>query len=42
MHLWEVDHAYYCNHGNYFTNESCTTHYKTWAEILRRLARRRS
>lgn len=32
-HLWEVDHPYYCNQGNYFKN-GCGAEYKTWAEFL--------
>lgn len=27
-HLWEVDHPYYCNLGNYFDN-NCGNHYKS-------------
>lgn len=35
-HLWEVDHPYYCNEGNYFApgNEQPTTHYRSWAEFV--------
>lgn len=32
-HLWEVDHAYYCNLGNYYTND-CGTEHKSWADFL--------
>jgi hypothetical protein len=32
-HLWEVNHSYYCNEGNYFSNE-CGKHYKSWADFL--------
>lgn len=31
-HLWEVDHAYYCNHGNYYSNE-CGAHFKRWQDF---------
>lgn len=33
-HLWEVDHSYYCNEGNYFSNHDVGGHYKTFAEFL--------
>lgn len=33
-HLWEVDHSYYCNEGNYFSSESVCSEYKTWQEFL--------
>lgn len=33
-HLWEVKHPYYCNDGNYYTNESVETYYKSWAEFI--------
>lgn len=34
-HLWEADHAYYCNDGNYFAsgNNQPGGHYKSWAEF---------
>lgn len=32
-HLWEVDHSYYCNLGNYFSND-CFAEYKSWAEFI--------
>lgn len=32
-HLWEVEHPYYMNEGNYFSND-CHTEYKTWAEFI--------
>lgn len=32
-HLWEVDHPYYCNLGNYFNND-CGHTYKSWAEFM--------
>lgn len=28
-HLWEVDHPYYANEGNYFSQD-CHTTFKTW------------
>lgn len=30
-HLWEIDHPYYCNHGNYYASQDPTTHYRSWA-----------
>lgn len=30
--LWEVDHPYYCNQGNYFDN-GCGEKYTTWADF---------
>ncbi len=32
-HLWEVDHSYYCNEGNFYSND-CGTHYKSWHDFL--------
>lgn len=32
-HLWEVDHAYYCNLGNYFSND-CGQHYESFDAFL--------
>jgi hypothetical protein len=32
-HLWEVDHPYYCNLGNYFDN-NCGREYACWDEFL--------
>lgn len=32
-HLWEVDHAYYCNEGNYYSNE-CGFEYKSWQDFI--------
>lgn len=29
-HLWEIEHAYYCNEGNYFSRESVCDTYKNW------------
>ena len=31
--LWEVEHPYYCNEGNYFNN-NCGTHFKNLSEFL--------
>ena len=33
-HLWEVDHSYYCNQGNYFARESVEDRHKTWATFI--------
>lgn len=33
MHLWEADHSYYCNLGNYYNND-CGAHHKSLAEFL--------
>lgn len=33
VRLWEADHSYYCNLGNYFDN-NCETEYKSWAEFI--------
>lgn len=34
-HLWEADHAYYCNEGNYFASDTeCSARYRTWAEFF--------
>jgi hypothetical protein len=33
-HLWEVDHPYYCNEGNYFTNASVCDEHKSWASFV--------
>ena len=32
-HLWEVDHTYYCNEGNYFDN-NCGSEFKSFAEFM--------
>lgn len=31
-HLWEADHAYYCNEGNYYApgRDQPTAHYGSW------------
>jgi hypothetical protein len=31
-HLWEVDHPYYCNLGNYFKN-GCGENFGSWADF---------
>jgi hypothetical protein len=33
-HLWEVEHPYYCNEGNYFATESCAAYYKSWTDFM--------
>lgn len=33
MHLWEINHSYYCSEGNYYNN-SCHTEYKSFADFL--------
>ncbi len=32
-HLWEVKHSYYCNNGNFYSNE-CGAEYRSWADFL--------
>lgn len=34
--LWEVDHAYYCNDGNYYapSHDQPTHHYRSWGEFV--------
>ncbi len=34
-HLWEIDHPYYCNEGNYFANinDQPTCTYESWADF---------
>ena len=32
-HLWEVNHPYYCNLGNYYSNEP-GAEFKSWADFL--------
>jgi hypothetical protein len=34
MHLWEIDHPYYCNEGNYYATESVCSEYDSWAEFF--------
>ena len=31
-HLWEIDHPYYCQEGNYFKNDQHTL-FASWAEF---------
>ncbi|MBK9497393.1 MAG: hypothetical protein IPO08_23305 [Xanthomonadales bacterium] len=33
-HLWEADHSYYCNEGNYFANDTCEAYYKSFADFI--------
>lgn len=35
-HLWEVDHPYYCNEGNFYApgNEQPYARYRSWAEFI--------
>jgi hypothetical protein len=33
QHLWEVYHAYYCNLGNYYSND-CGGHFKSFASFI--------
>ena len=32
QHLWEVDHSYYCNEGNYYAN-GCGDEYKRFSDF---------
>ena len=32
-HLWEVDHPYYCNEGNYYASESVGDEFKRWQDF---------
>ena len=32
-HLWESDHPYYCNQGNYFSND-CHSSFKSWSGFI--------
>lgn len=32
-HLWGADHSYYCNLGNFYSNEP-GEHFKSWADFL--------
>lgn len=36
MRLWEADHPYYCNEGNYYATalEQPTSLYRTWGEFF--------
>lgn len=31
--LWEFDHPYYCNQGNYFKN-GCNSEFASWSDFL--------
>lgn len=35
-HLWEADHSYYCNLGNYFATarDPCHEEYDSWADFV--------
>lgn len=34
-HLYEIEHPYYCNEGNYFSgSQSTIAEYKSWSEFL--------
>lgn len=33
-HLWEADHSYYINEGNYYDRAGCHTEFATWGEFL--------
>lgn len=35
-HLWEIDHPYYCNEGNYFARGTDQPHaqYDSWAQFF--------
>jgi len=32
--LYEVKHSYYCEEQNYFTNQSTTSQYGSWASFI--------
>lgn len=32
IHLWDVDHPYYCNEGNHFA-AGCGDHFRSWLEF---------
>lgn len=34
--LWEIDHPYYCNEGNYYApgNDQPHAHHRSWAEFI--------
>ncbi len=41
QHLWEVEHAYYCNEGGYFHTQAShkTVHeFKSWADFLEEMS----
>lgn len=34
-HLWDVDHPYYCNEGNYFAKAvDCHSHHQRWQDFI--------
>lgn len=33
-HLWESEHRYYCNEGNYHTSEDVEVFFETWSDFL--------
>jgi hypothetical protein len=34
-HLWEIEHPYYCNEGNYFASpDKVSDHYDSWADFI--------
>lgn len=33
VHLWDVDHPYYCNEANYYSNE-CHARYVRWQDFI--------
>lgn len=35
-HLWDVDHPYYCNEGNFFARpgSECHSHYQRWQDFV--------
>jgi len=33
-HLWEVNHPYYCNEGNYYARESVEFYAKSWSDFM--------
>lgn len=34
-HLWDVDHPYYCNEGNYFARGTeCSSHHQRWQDFI--------
>lgn len=35
IHLWDVDHPYYCNEGNYFASpKECCVAYQRWQDFI--------
>lgn len=34
MHLWEIDHPYYCQDSCYFSAKSILAEYASWADFL--------